>query len=143
MAFVALFLALKFALYCGFFYGISLALQIGTPIDALRAGFHRTWLGAAATLVSLVLYMILHLAGSSPERTQLAGAVAIWILRAAVWTWVATWVYRVTRWRKGKLAIVVLLGLALNFAVDFGLARLQGEGKVFMPSFADWEFRLC
>jgi hypothetical protein len=143
MAFVALFLALKFALYSGFFYGISLALQIGTPIDALRAGFHRTWLGAAATLVSLVLYMILHLAGSSPEGTQVAGAAALWFLRVAIWIWVATWVYRVTRWRKGKLAIVVLIGLALNFAVDFGLARLQGEWHVFMPSFADWEFRLC
>ena len=143
MAFVALFLAVKFAIYCGFFYLLALALQIGTPFDAVRAGIHRTWLGASATLVTLVAFMFLHLAGLSVEHNRLVGTVLLWILRAAVWTWVATWVYRVTRWRKGKLAIVVLAGLALNFAIDFGLDRLQGPGGAFMPSFGHWDFRLC
>ena len=36
MGFVALFLAAKFAVYAGFFYGISLALNLGVPLDALR-----------------------------------------------------------------------------------------------------------
>ena len=54
-----------------------------------------------------------------------------------------TSVYRVTRWRKGKLALAVLLGLALNVGVDVGLARLQSEGRAFMPSIGQWDFRIC
>jgi len=141
--FVALFLAGKFLLYCGFFYLAARLLDIGTPIDSLRAGMHRTWLGGAATLVTLVVYMFLHMGGVSLETNRLIGTVVIWLLRIAVWTFVATQVYRVTRWRKGKLAILVLSGLALNFAVDFGLDRLQGAHGGFMPSLGDWEFRLC
>ena len=143
MAFVALLLVLKFALYCGFFYATALVLQMGTPVDALRAGFHRTWLGAAATLVSLIVYIFFRLAHASEESTRIAGTVLIWLLRAGVWTAVLTSVYRVTRWRKGKLALAVLLGLALNVGVDVGLARLQGEGRAFMPSIGQWDFRIC
>jgi hypothetical protein len=141
--FVALFLAGKFVLYCGFFFLLSKLLDIGTPVDALRAGMHRTWLGGAATMIVLVVYMFLHMGGVSPAANRLVGTVVIWLLRLAVWTFVATQVYRVTRWRKGKLAILVLAGLTLNFAVDFGLDRLQGRNGGFMPSLGDWEFRLC
>jgi hypothetical protein len=141
--FVALFLASKFVLYCGFFFLLSKLLDIGTPFDSLRAGLHRTWLGGAATLVTLVVYMFLHMGGVSPEQNRLIGTVVIWLLRAAVWIFVVTHVYRVTRWRKGKLAIVVLSGLALNFGIDYGLDRLQGSEGGFMPSLGDWEFRLC
>jgi hypothetical protein len=139
---VAAFIAAKFAVTCGLFYLLGLVLQIGVPLDSLRAGFHRTWLGAAATMVCLVAYMVLHLSGLSPEANRAAGTGLIWVLRLAVWTWVATHVYRVTRWRKGKLAAVVAAGLALDFAIDFGLARLQ-ESHPFMPALGDWDFRLC
>src|SRR5258706_10984065 len=137
---VVLFLVAKFALYCGYFYLISLALRIGTPVDSLRASFHRTWLGGAATLVTLVVFMFLHLGGVSVEQNRRVGTALIWLLRLALWIFVTTRVYRVTRWRKGKLAIVSLLGLALNFGVDFGLDRLQGRGGDFMPSLGHWEF---
>jgi hypothetical protein len=66
----------------------------------------------------------------------------MWVLRLAIWVWVTTRVYRVTRWRKGKLAAVTAAGLALEFAVDFGLTRLQ-ESHPFMPVLGEWEFRLC
>jgi len=140
---VALFLAGKFAIYCGFFFLIGKALDIGVPFDAVRAGIHRTWLGAAATMVVLVAYIFMHMGGAPVEQSRFVGSILIWALRAAIWIFVATWVYRVTRWRKGKLAIVVLAGLALNFAIDFGFDRLQGTHGAFMPSFGHWDFRLC
>ncbi len=55
----------------------------------------------------------------------------------------ATRVYRTTRWRKGKLAVMVLAGLALNLAIDLGLERLQGPDRPLIPSFGSWDFRLC
>jgi hypothetical protein len=139
---IAAFIAAKFVLYCGFFYLSGIALQIGVPLDALRAAFHRTWLGAAATMVCLVAYMILRMSGASFEANHLAGTGLMWVLRLAIWVWVTTRVYRVTRWRKGKLAAVTAAGLALEFAVDFGLTRLQ-ESHPFMPVLGEWEFRLC
>jgi hypothetical protein len=140
---VGLFLVVKFVIYAGFFFLISKALDIGTPMDALRAALHRTWIGAAATITLLVVFMFLRLGNVAVETNQQVQMVLIWVLRAAVWTFVTTQVYRVTRWRKGKLAVVVLAGLALNAAIDFGLYRLQGTSHGFMPSFGHWEFRLC
>jgi hypothetical protein len=140
---VALFLAVKFAIYAGFFYLIARALDIGAPLDALRAALHRTWLGAAATIASLVVFMFLRFSNVAVEVNQQVQTVLIWVLRAAVWIFVAAQVYRVTRWRKGKLAVIVLAGLALNGAIDFGLYRLQGTQHGFMPSIGQWEFRLC
>ncbi|HZE96824.1 MAG TPA: hypothetical protein VE981_07345 [Planctomycetota bacterium] len=139
---VAAFLAVKFVLYGGLFYLLGFILDIGVPLDSLRAGFHRTWLGVGATIASLILYMVFRMAGLTPQQNRTAGSVVIWILRAAIWTAVTVHVYRVTRWRKGKLAIVVAAGLALNLAIDFGLERLQGSHP-FMPSLGQWELRLC
>jgi len=141
MAFVALFVAAKFALYLGFFFLLARILDVGTPVDALRAAAHRTWLGAAATLVTLMSYMVLRLLGTAEESNLTVGAGLTWLLRAGLWIWVTTWVYRVTRWRKGKLAVLVLLGLALDFGVDFGLARLPGDSR--LPSFGGWTFWVC
>jgi hypothetical protein len=140
---VALFLAVKFAIYAGFFFLIAKVLDIGTPMDALRAALHRTWMGAAATIASLVVFIFLRFGNVAVETNQQVQTVVIWVLRAAIWIFVTTQVYRVTRWRKGKLAVVVLAGLALNAAIDFGLYRLQGTQHGFMPSFGHWEFRLC
>ena len=69
-----------------------------------------------------------------------AGSIAVWIIRAGIWTWVTTRVYRVTRWRKWKLAVVVAAGLALNVGVEFGLSQL---GDWSAPAFGSWIFRLC
>ena len=140
---VALFLAAKFVLYTGYFYLIARILDVGTPLDALRAGLHRTWLGAAATMASLVIFLFIRFAQVPVETTLLIQTILIWVLRASVWTWVSIHVYRVTRWRKGKLAVVVLGGLALNAAVDFALYKLQSAHGAFMPSFGAWEFRMC
>ena len=135
---VALLIVGSFVVYAVFFYLLSLALQIGTPLDAVWAGLFRTGLGAAATLVTLVVHIFFRLATASPETLDLAGQVTMWVLRIAVWIWVTTWVYRVTRWRKGKLAVVVLAGLALNFGLDYGLQK-----AAFAPTFGTWVFRLC
>jgi hypothetical protein len=138
MTTVALLIAGSFVVYGLFFYLLALALRIGTPLDAVWAGLYRTGLGTAATLVSLVVHIMMRMMFVSPEGMELGGHVAVWVLRIAAWTWVATWVYRVTRWRKGKLAVVVLAGLALNFGIDYGLQK-----AAFMPSFGAWAFRLC
>jgi hypothetical protein len=140
---VALFLAAKFAIYAGFFFLISKALDIGTPLDSLRAALHRTWLGAAATIAALVVFIFLRFGNVAVETNLQVQTVVIWLLRLGIWIFVTTQVYRVTRWRKGKLAVVVLAGLVLNAAIDFGLYRLQGTSHGFMPSFGHWEFRLC
>jgi hypothetical protein len=140
---VLLFLVVKFAIYAGFFFLISKVLDIGTPMDSLRAALHRTWLGAAATIATLVVFIFLRFGNVAVETNQQVQTVVIWLLRAAVWIWVTAQVYRVTRWRKWKLAVVVLAGLALNAAIDIGLYRLQGTSHGFMPSFGHWEFRLC
>ena len=50
---VALFLLVTFAIYAGFFFLISKALDIGTPLDSLRAALHRTWLGGVGVLSQL------------------------------------------------------------------------------------------
>ncbi len=139
---LALVLGVQFVLYGGFFYLSGLVLQMGVPLDALRAAFHRLWIGVAATLVCLVAYMILRLSGASPGTNQTAGEVLVWLLRAGVWTWVETSVYRVTRWRKGKLAISVLAGLALNYGMDAALAKL-GESTPILPALGEWILRLC
>jgi len=141
MAFVALLVAAKFALYLGFFFLLERLLDVGTPLDSLRAAAHRTWLGAAATLVTLMSYMVLRLLGASEESNAQVGAGLTWLLRVALWIWVTTWVYRVTRWRKGKLAVLVLLGLVLDFGVDYGLARLPENSR--MPAFGGWTFWVC
>jgi len=138
---IAAYIAAKFVLFCGFFYLSGLVLQIGVPLDALRAGFHRTWLGASGTIVCLVAYMFLRLGGASIETNRAVGTGLLWALRLALWIWVTTRVYRVTRWRKGKLAAVAAAGLALDAAVDFGMARLQ-ESHPFMPALGEWDFRL-
>jgi hypothetical protein len=135
---VALLIAGSLVVYAGFFYLLSLVLQIGTPLDAVWAGLYRTGLGAVATLVTLVVHIFFRMAMASPESLDLAGDISVWVLRIAVWLWVATWVYRVTRWRKGKLAVVVLAGLALNFGIDYGLHK-----AAFVPAFGTWAFRLC
>jgi hypothetical protein len=141
MGFVALLIAVMFALYGGFFYLLARALDIGTPIDALWAAMHRSWLGAAGTLALLVVFIFLRMANAPLETNRLVGTVVLWGLRIGIWAWVATRVYRVTRWRKGKLAIVLLAGLALNFGIDFGLERLSPD-RALIPSFGSWEFRL-
>jgi hypothetical protein len=135
---VCLLIAGSFLVYAAFFYLLALALQIGTPIDAVWAGLYRTGLGAAATMGTLVVHIMLRMFFVSPEGTELAGHFAVWALRLAVWIWVTTWVYRVTRWRKWKLAVVAAAGLALNFGIDVGLQK-----AALMPSFGTWAFRLC
>ena len=143
MPFVGLFLLAKFVVYSGFFMGVARLVRVGTPQDALWAAFHRTWLGAAATLAVLVFYMVSKVAGMPPEQSRPLGSVAIWIFRATVWTMATIWVYRETRWRRKKLAVVVILGLVLNAGIDFALVRLEGSGGSFMPSFGYWDFRIC
>jgi hypothetical protein len=141
MGFVALLLAGTLALYAGFFYLLARALDMGTPVDALWAAMHRTWLGAAGTLVLLVVFIFLRMGEVSLETNRLVGTVVLWGLRTGVWVWVATRVYRVTRWRKGKLAVALLAGLALNLGIDFALERLSPD-RAWIPSFGSWEFRL-
>ena len=70
MGFVALLVAAKFALYLGFFFLLARILDVGTPLDALRASAHRTWLGAAATLATLMSYMVLRLLGATRWRAR-------------------------------------------------------------------------
>ena len=138
MTSVLLLLAGALVVYAGFFYLLSLALQIGTPLDAVWASLYRTGLGAAATMVALVVYIAMRMLMAAPETIETVVHVAVWVLRVAVWIWVFTWVYRVTRWRKGKLALGVVAGLALNFGVDFALQK-----AAWMPTFGTWAFRLC
>ena len=139
---LALVFAAEFVLYLGFFYLLGLILQMGVPFDALRASFHRLWLGAAATMVCMVAYMLMHLWGAGPDTYRPVGAFLIWASRVGIWIWVATSVYRVTRWRKGKLAISVLAGLALSFGIDVALEKLQ-ETTPVLPALGDWILRLC
>lgn len=141
--FVLLLLVVKFGLACGFFYLLSRLLDIGVPVDALWGGLHRTWLGAAATMATLVVYMFLRLGNAEPDTGRWVTAGALWLCRAGVWTYVSADVYRVTRWRKGKLVVLVLAGLALDAAMDFGLDRLQAARGDMVPSFGSWTFRLC
>jgi|SRR6185436_8787865 hypothetical protein len=138
MTSVVLLIAGALVVYALFFYLLSLALQMGTPLDAVWASLYRTGMGAAASLVALVVHIALRMFMVAPERIETADHVAVWVLRAGIWTWVATWVYRVTRWRKGKLALSVLAGLALNVGIDYGLQKAD-----FLPSFGSWAFRLC
>ncbi len=142
MPVVAALVAGKFALWCGVFYLLGLILPMGVPLDALKAGFHRTWLGAAGTMGGLVVYMIARMLGATRETTTLLDAAVLWTLRLAVWAWVITSVYRVTRWRKGKLAIALATMLALDLAVDTGLARLNREHP-FLPALGWWTMELC
>jgi len=139
---LALVLGAQFLLYGGFFYLHGLVLRMGVPFDALRAAFHRLWLGVAATLVCLVAHMILRMSGAAPETALTVGAALLWLLRAAVWTWVETSVYRVTRWRKGRLAVAVLAGLGLNLGMDAALAKL-GESVPVLPALGEWVLRVC
>ena len=53
-----------------------------------------------------------------------------------------TSVYRVTRWRKGKLALAVLAGLALNYGMDAAIAKI-GETTPLLPALGEWVLRLC
>lgn len=138
---LAALLAAKFVLYCGVFYLMALVLQMGTPLDALRAGFHRTWLGAAGTMVCVVATILARLWGSSADVIQALVLVLLWTARLAVTLWVVTTVYRVTRWRKGKLAVVVAVLLALDFGTDLAVSRLQ-EAKPFMPVVGPWLLQL-
>lgn len=124
--------------YAGFFYLLALALQMGTPLDAVWASLYRTGLGAAATMVTLVVHIALRMFMAEPDTLEIAGHISVWVLRIAVWIWVLTWVYRVTRWRKGKLALGVLAGLALNVGIDLALQKLA-----WTPAFGTWAFRLC
>jgi len=142
MGAVAILIGGKFVLYTGFFYLLSRILDIGVPLDALKAGFHRSWLGAGSTVACLMAYMMLRVAGVSQEANQVVGTALLWMLRLALWTWVATQVYRVTRWRKGKLAIVVAAGLALNLGIDLALLQLE-KREPFMPFLGAWQLRLC
>jgi hypothetical protein len=139
---LALVLGVQFVLYGGFFYLHGLVLRMGVPFDALRAAFHRLWLGVAATLICLVAHMILRMSGGSTQTALSAGTVLLWLCRAAVWTWVETSVYRVTRWRKGKLAISVLTGLGLNYGMDAAIAKL-GEATPILPALGEWVLRVC
>lgn len=142
MSVIAGLVAAKFLLWCGVFALLGLVLQMGVPLDALKAGFHRTWLSAAGTMALLVGYMITRMLHASPETLDGVVGLLIWTLRVAAWTWVVTSVYRVTRWRKGKLAITLAVVLALDAGVDAGLARLQ-EAHPFLPALGDWTLRLC
>jgi hypothetical protein len=132
----------KFAVYAGALWGLAAALQVGAPLDALRAAFHRTWLGAAATMGCLVAYMITKMLHAGPDAIDAVVTFFTWALRVALWIWVLTSVYRVTRWRKGRLAIFAAALLALDFGIDVGLARLQ-QAHPFMPALGEWTLRLC
>jgi hypothetical protein len=142
MAVIAGLVAAKFALYAGACWLLGIVLQMGVPLDALRAAFHRTWLGASATMVCLVAYVITRLLHATPETVDAFIAFLTWALRVAVWAWVVTSVYRVTRWRKGKLAVALAALLALDAGLDLGLARLQ-QAHPFMPALGEWTLRLC
>lgn len=143
MGVVAILVAGKFVLYTAFFFLVARVLDMGVPLDALKAGFHRSWMGAGSSIAVLVAYMIARMLGVRPESWEPIGTALIWLLRAALWTWVATQVYRVTRWRKGKLAVTVVAGLALNFGIDYALMQLDKPGEPFMPSLGYWQLRLC
>jgi hypothetical protein len=138
MTSVVLLIAGSAVVYGIFYYLLSLVLQMGTPLDAVWASLYRSGLGAAATLVTLVVHIFLRMAMASAETLDLAGEISVWVLRTGVWTWVATWVYRVTRWRKGKLALALVAGLVLNIGIDAALRK-----AAFLPSFGSWPFRLC
>ena len=140
MGIVAVLIVGTFAIYCGFFYLLALALQMGTPLDAVKAGVTRSGLGLAGTLFSLVVHIFLRLANASIETMVQASTVATWAARIAIWAVVLTWIYRVTRWRKWKLAVGVAAGLAVNFGIDVALGRL---GEAWTPFFGSWVFRLC
>ena len=73
-----------FALYCGFFYLLALALQMGTPLDALKAGVTRSGLGLAGTLLSLVVHIFLRLANTSLETMVRASDLAMWAARIGI-----------------------------------------------------------
>lgn len=139
---LAALIAAKFVLLAGVFYGLGLILQMGAPLDALRAAFHRTWLGAAGTMVCVVAYILARLWGSSPEAIRLIGLALLWGLRLAAAAWVLTTVYRVTRWRKGKLAIAMGVLLAVDFGVDYVVGRIQ-ESRPFMPALGEFVLQLC
>ena len=140
MAIVAVLIVAHFAIYCGFFYLLALALQMGAPLDALKAGVTRSGLGFAGTLLSLVVHIFLRLANASLEIMVRASDMAVWAARIGIWVFVLTWAYRVTRWRKWKLAVGVAAGLAVNYGIDFALSRM---GEAWTPFFGSWAFRLC
>lgn len=142
MLVVAGLLAAKFVLYCGVLYLLSLVLQMGTPLDSVKAGFHRLWTGASGTMAALVGYMLTRLWGTSWENTVLIGTFLLWACRVAAWAWVITTVYRVTRWRKGKLAVSMAVMLALDFGIDFAVGRLQASHP-FLPYLGNWPLQLC
>ena len=142
MAVIAGLIAAKFALTAGVFYLLGVILQVGVPLDSLRGSFHRTWMGASATMVCLVAYMITRMLHAMPETAAAVVGFFTWALRVAVWAWVITSVYRVTRWRKGKLAIMMATMLALDFGIDAGLARIQ-QSHPFMPAMGEWTLALC
>lgn len=142
MPVIAGLVAAKFAAYAGVCWALSAALQVGVPLDALRAAFHRTWLGAAATMACLVAYMIVRMLHAAPVAVDAVVTFFTWAFRAAIWVWVLTSVYRVTRWRKGKLAVFAAVVLALDFGMDAGLARIQ-QAHPFMPAMGEWTLRLC
>ncbi len=142
MGFVALFLACEYLVYVAFFLLASRLIRMGTGKDAGWAAFHRTWVGAGLTLALIVFYMAVHVSGMPVEQSRVAGKIVIWLLRAVAWVIAVRWVYRETRWRRGKLATFVLAGLALNAAIDFGMAKFA-TGTPLMPSFDYWDFQLC
>jgi hypothetical protein len=140
MPLIVAYLVAQFVLYLVFYFGMSKALVLGSGLDPVKAAFHRSWLGGGATLGVLVVYMSCRLAKVEPESSRMIGAASVWLLRLPVWILATIWVYRVTRWRKGKLAILVALGLALNLGGDLMIERLLGPGA---PAFGQWVFRLC
>ena len=142
MPVVAALVAGKFALWGGLFYLLGLLLQMGVPLDALKAAFHRSWLGAAGTMGGLVVYMIARMLGASGETTALLGALLLWALRLGIWAGVITSVYRVTRWRKGKLAVAMGTMLALDVAIDAGLAHVHQQHPI-LPAMGSWTMQLC
>ena len=142
MPVIAGLVAAKFVVYAAACWALALILDVGVPLDALRAAFHRTWMGAAATMVCLVAYMITKMLHAGPDAIDAVVTFFTWALRVALWIWVLTAVYRVTRWRKGKLAVFAAALLALDFGMDIGLARLQ-QAHPFMPALGEWTLRLC
>lgn len=141
MAFVTVFLVATFFLYLGFYFLVAWVLRMGTPMDAVWASLHRVGLGGTATLLLLVVFIFLRLADVSLETNMLVGTALLWGLRLGIWTWATIRVYRVTRWRKWKLAVVVVAGLALNLGIDAASSRFLSTGPL-KPSFNSWEFRL-
>lgn len=132
----------KFVLLAGVFTGLGLVLQMGTSLDALRAAFHRTWLGAAGTVVVAVVHILARVWGSQPETIGMLSLVVLWGLRLAAAAWVTARVYRVTRWRKGKLALVLVTLLAVDAGADYAVARIE-ESHPFMPTMGTLTLRLC